>query len=576
MQKLLLATALFTWSLAADRVQGQNYPPPNRLAERLRTLTTQHKSVATLQSLAKSPGGHDVWVLTLSRNPTGSANAASKPALAIVAGVEGSHLAGTELALQVAEKLLAGQNRDSLSRLLDTRTIYILPLVNPDAYAQATGNLKYERSGNGRPTDDDRDGRMDEDGPEDLNGDGLITTIRIEDPTGQFMVSKTESRLLVKADPTKGEQGRYRVITEGVDNDKDGQFNEDGPGGVNLNRNFTYDYEPFKSGTGEFPVSETENRALIDWFYATPNVYAILTFGPSNNLTEPVKFDRSKTTPRILKGWLEKDVAVNEQVSKLYVAAGFKDAPTLPGLRGDFPQWAYLHFGKLSFSTPGWWVPRVEAPKPETPKDTVKTANAPKPVTAPGSPGRPAGADAKPGEGADEIAYLKWAATNNPAAFVDWKPVTHPDFPGQKVEVGGLVPFAKINPPTNLLSEAADRHLSFLVSLTSAMPQLELVHVKTEGTSAGLTRITTDIHNRGLLPTQAELAERVRYLPKIKVSLTVGNGQKILTGRAVQLLREAIPGNGVVQLTWLVSGPGTVTLEATSPSAGTARRTIKL
>ncbi|MCY7349378.1 MAG: M14 family metallopeptidase [Cytophagaceae bacterium] len=570
MRKLLLAATVLTLSFAAKRVQGQGYPPPGRLAERLRTLTTQFKSTATLQSLAKSPGGHDVWVLTLSRTQSGSANSASKPALAIVAGVEGSHLAGTELALQLAEKLLTGQSRDSLARMLDAHTIYILPLINPDAYAQATGTLKYERSGNGRPTDDDRDGRVDEDGPEDLNGDGLITTVRIEDPTGQYMVSKADARLLVKADPTKGEQGRYRLITEGVDNDKDGQHNEDGPGGINLNKNFSYDYDPFKPGTGEFPVSETENRALIDWFYATPSVYAILTFGPSNNLTEPFKFDKSKTTPRIIKGWLEKDVAVNDQVSKLYLAAGLKDAPTLPAQRGDFPQWAYFHFGKLSFSTPGWWVPRVDAPKTEAAKDTAKTG---KPGVPPALPG---GGDTKPGEGSDDVTFLKWASTNNTAAFMDWKPITHPDFPAQKAEVGGLVPFARLNPPANLLAEAADKQLNFIVNLTNAMPQLELVNVKTEVASAGLTRITADLHNRGLLPTQAELAERVRYLPKIKVSLTVGNGQKIITGRPVQLLRETIPGNGVVQLTWLVSGTGNVTLEAASPSAGTARTTIKL
>ncbi len=561
MKKSVLAVVLLVLGLAGVGARGQGYSPPARLTERLRSLNAQHKTSTALQSLAKSPGGNDIWLLTLSRG-----NATQKPALLVVAGVEGSHLAGTELALQVAEKWLT---TDSLTRLLDTRTLYILPALNPDAQAQAATPLKWERSGNSRPTDDDRDGRLDEDGPEDLNGDGLISTIRVEDPTGQFMPSKADARVMVKADPTKGEQGRYRLITEGIDNDKDGQFNEDGPGGITLNRNFSFDHEPFKPGTGEYPVSEPENQALIDWLYTAPNVYAIVTFGPANNLTEPVKFDKQKASARILKGWLEPDAAVNDQVSKLYAGAGLKDAPSLPFQRGDFPQWAYFHFGKLSFSTPGWWIPKAE-----TPKDTAKTANAPKPVAGPGRPG--GGADAKPVEGADEVALLKWAATNNLTAFVEWKPINHPDFPGQKAEVGGLVPFAKLNPPVTQLAEASTKHAAFLATVAKAMPQIELVNVKTEAVSPGLNRITVDLHNQGLLPTQAELAERVQYLPKIKITLSPAKGQRILSGRAVQLHTETIPGNGTVSFSWLVAGAGSVGIEASSPSVGMAKTSVQL
>jgi hypothetical protein len=28
---------------------------------------------------------------------------------------------------------------------------------------------------------------------------------------------------------------------------------------------------------------------------------------------------------------------------------------------GDFAQWAYFHYGRHSFSTPGWWVPKAKA-----------------------------------------------------------------------------------------------------------------------------------------------------------------------------------------------------------------------
>jgi hypothetical protein len=31
--------------------------------------------------------------------------------------------------------------------------------------------------------------------------------------------------------------------------------------------------------------------------------------------------------------------------------------------KGNFAQTAYFHAGRFSFSTPGWWVPKVEAKK---------------------------------------------------------------------------------------------------------------------------------------------------------------------------------------------------------------------
>jgi len=242
----------------------RNYANYAQLTARLRTIAANSGGAATLQSVGKSVGGKDIWLLTVGRG-----QAVEKPALALVAGIEGSHLAGTELAVQMAEKLLSSSN-DSVARLLTTKTLYIFPLVNPDAQEQAFSALKFERSGNGRDTDDDRDGRLNDDPFEDLNRDGLITQVRIEDPTGQYIPSKDDARVLIKADPAKGEVGQYVLISEGIDNDKDGQFNEDGPGGIALDKNFTFDYPFFTPGAGEMPVSEPENRALLDFLYKTP------------------------------------------------------------------------------------------------------------------------------------------------------------------------------------------------------------------------------------------------------------------------------------------------------------------
>ncbi len=560
MRKRFISTLGLALMLGGRLWAQSAYPDQSALTKRLQQINAQHKNLTSLQSIGKTSTGKDLWVLSV-----GQGDARKKPAVVIIANVEGWHLAGTELSLQTAEKLLAQASTDSVSKLLASKTFYFIPSLNPDAAAQFFAKLKYERSGNARITDDDRDGRTNEDGPDDLNGDGFITQIRIEDPEGNYRLSKGDSRVLVKADPSKGEQGRYLVYTEGIDNDKDGEFNEDGEGGIQLNKNFTFDYEPFKPGAGDYPVSEPENRALIDWLYENKNVYALITFGMSNNLTEPNKFDPAKANQRIIKGWQAKDIAINEYVSKLYTGTGLTDAPTLAPGKGDLPTWAYYHFGKFSFSTPGWWMP----------KDTTKAAT--RPATMPASrPGAMPGRGTAPAASEEEVTILKWAATNNIPAFVEWKEIKHPDFPNQKVEVGGMLPFVKWNPPVAMLTPVADKHASFLLSFAKAMPEIEIVHVKTENLSGGLNRITVDVHNKGLMPTHSEIGNRVKYEDRLKVIATPAKNQKIISGRTHQLVRTAIAGNGVEQMTWLVSGTGNFEIEASAGPTGSAKVNVTL
>ncbi|MGM9507835.1 M14 family metallopeptidase [Larkinella sp. GY13] len=537
---VLSCFAVFFQAVAQTPPAGQ-YSSSALLSTRLKTLTSRYGALTNLQSIGKSREGKDVWLLTVGRG-----TAAQKPAIAIVAGVHGAHLAGTELAVQLAEKLLAASGQDSVARLLDTKTFYIFPSVNPDAQEQFVAKPRYERTGNGADTDDDRDGRLNEDPFEDLNKDGLITQIRVEDPTGTFIASKDDPRVLVKADPAKSETGRYLVISEGTDNDKDGAFNEDGAGGVALDKNFTFDYPFFTPGSGEMPVSEPENRALLDFLYKAPNVYAVFTFGPYNNLSEAPKFDRTKTARRIVTGILEKDAPVGDQVSKLYNSqTALKDAPPMPPTKGNFAQTAYYHYGRFSFSTPGWWTPKATASA-----DTTKGKAA-----------------AKPSDN-DDVKFLKWADANNVReVFVNWQPIEHPDFPGRKAEVGGIAPFAKLNPPVSFLNEIADKHLKFMTAFVRQMPVIEVVNLRTESLSGGLTRVTAQVINRGLLPTGSEIGDRVRFVPKMKVELRTGNGQTVVSGRK-RILRSPMAAGESMEVTFLVSGTGRATLEAGNAMTG--------
>ncbi|MCS7019814.1 MAG: M14 family metallopeptidase [Cytophagales bacterium] len=555
--------------LLAGKLQAQaSYQNHEQRSARLRNLAAANSAIASVRSIGKSRGQRDIWLLTLSKG-----DASKKPALLIVAGLEGAHLAGTETAIRMAEKMLANATKDSIAKLLDSKAIYIVPCANPDAQEQWTAKPRYARSENGLDYDNDRDGRLNEDPFEDLNGDGLITMVRIEDPTGTFIAAKEDPRVLVKADPAKGETGKYLLITEGVDNDQDGKFNEDGAGGIHIDKNFTYDYPIFVDGSGDYAASEPETRAISDFLYNSPNIFAVLTFGPNNNLSEAPKFDQAKVSRRIITGVTQKDATAMEQVAKLYNSLGLKDAPAMPQTKGNFSQTAYFHAGRFSFTTPGWWAPKVEAAKDTTKKADATTA--PASSTGGGRAGSGAGSAAANVEN-DEVRFLKWADREKLTdVFVEWKEIKHPDFPDKKAEVGGLAPYAKLNPPVSYLNETADKHVQFVAGLGMQMPEIQIVNLKTESLGNGLNRITLQVVNKGLLPTYADIGDRVRWVKKVKTELFLSNGQSIVSGRKINL-RNALAAGEAEEYSWLISGTGKLTIQAGCPTAGTASTEITL
>jgi hypothetical protein len=277
--------------LACVNVFAQSdYRKFSEISTALKHIQSTHPSNTRLQSLTKTVGGHDIWALSLFKGKP-----ENNPAIAIVGGVDGSHLLSTEMAVNIANNIL-----NNHSEILEHTTFYIFPNMSPNASEQYFASLKYEARGNAKKTDDDRDGKFDEDPFEDLNNDGLITLIRIEDVTGGYVKLKEDERIMVKANTQEGELGNYKVFSEGIDNDKDGAYNEDGKGGIHFNKNLTYNYPYFKPGAGEHPVSEKEHRALLDFLYEQWNIYAILTLGPTNNLSKPLDFNAANAKKRVV------------------------------------------------------------------------------------------------------------------------------------------------------------------------------------------------------------------------------------------------------------------------------------
>ena len=531
---------LLAFGLVLSQGHSQNYSNQAQLSQRLKTLESSYPTWVKLQSLTKTAGGKDIWVLEI-----GGGDRANHPAIAVIGGVEGPHMLSQELAVGFAEKLLGSMQKDSIKNLLSTTAFYVFPSLSPDAAEQYFAQLKYERSANATPTDDDRDGKVNEDPFEDLNNDGLITCVRIEDPAGKWKTHPADDRVLVMANAEKGEQGKYILISEGTDNDKDGKWNEDPGGGIHFNKSLTFDPPYFTPGAGEHPVSEVESRALLDYLYERFNVFAVVSFGPANNLSEAWKFDKSKTSQRIITGIMEGDATVNKMASDLYkkyITA--KDAPIVAPSKGDLSQWAYFHYGRQSFSTPGWWAPKFELPKDSTAAKKFKNNE----------------------DKNTDVDFLRWAEKEALEVFVPWQKINHPDYPGKIAEVGGFKPFVKLNPPFQQVDKLVEGHTQFLISLAGKKPEVDLVNLKKEALENGVTRITITVRNNGLFPAIAEIALNNYWTKQVKITLSASKEQ-ILSGNKITLLPNLGAGESK-ELTWLVQGKDKITIEAGAPQTG--------
>ena len=563
--KLMILSLLACFSIFQLKGQTQ-YSDYKTMSQRVARLATDFPSLCSVKSLVKTAGGKDIWVVTV-----GTGEKDNKPAIAVVGGVDGGYILSRELSLGFAENLLKGSSDPSVKDLLGKITFYVFPDVSPDASEQYFAALKYERNVNTRPTDDDRDFSTNEDPCEDLNKDGYITVIRVSDPSGTLIESEEDKRVLVAADLSKGQKGMYNIFTEGIDNDKDGQFNEDGQGGVNFNKNFTYNYEEFGENAGPHAVSEPESKAVADFLFDHFNIYTTFTFGPQDNLGQPPRSSEraastssggqgagqgtgqfqmgggrgsgsgSRSGDRRITSVMRTDETVIRLVSdKFHEITGIKGAPgAVPTARGNFMDWAYYHYGRYSFGTPGWWI------------TADRTGNA-------------------------EASFLKYAEENKLGdVFVPWAEIKHSDFPDKKVEVGGMKPFVMVNPPADKLPEIITGNYKFIVAVAEMHPELEFLDTNVESLGENIFRVTLKVHNKGIFATCAEVGDMNQWTRIMRISLEPAGGQNLLSGNRVQRMQR-LEGGKTLEFTWLISGKGTLKVNAGALNVGTITKNIEL
>jgi hypothetical protein len=364
-----LATAMATavlWAgttpLHAQDGPDERYLNHDQLTRAVQGLVGSHPNLASVTSFARTDQGRDVWLLTIGNGSTGDLE--ERPALLIVANLEANHLVGSSTALVTAEYLLTryGQD-DEVTRLLDERTVYVLPRMNPDGAELYWSMSGYELPYKPHASAPDRGGMNNREIGRDLNGDGFVTMMRQRHPEGEWMVDPDDPRLLRRANRARAERGEYRVFLEGIDTTMVDAYVPLGSDGVNLNRNFPHEYLYFQPHVGPHQVSEPETRALADFMFERTNIAAVLTFSPYDNLRSPTPESRrppegvAPGPPSQPSNLQAGDRPYFQYVSERFVELTGLRGDGAPGEAGSFAQFAYYQVGVPSFTTPVWAIP---------------------------------------------------------------------------------------------------------------------------------------------------------------------------------------------------------------------------
>ena len=554
---------------AAVELFPKGYLNHQALSAAIQKVAAAKPDRVKLRSIAKSGLGRDVWLVEVGKGDT------AKPALLVVANLEGDHVVGSQVALGLIESLATTPDKEA--GWLDSYRVYIVPRLNPDGAERSLETPAFSERLNLRPIDRDRDGKTNEDGPDDLNGDGLITTIRHKDPkTATLVADEKDPRILHKADPNKSEKPVYAEEPEGIDNDADGLRNEDAPGGVNLNRNWPHKWTEFDLEAGFSPASEPEVLGLIRFALEHPEIAAVWTFGLNDNLVEEPKKPGSTLD--------DADLPIFVELSKLFnksnTAKDDKDKPKggspagkgtpFPGVTTDgaMAEWAYYQFGAVGLASRLWSTPEIPAPPAaEKPKTDEKTK-----------------ADGKPKESAPAIpedGEARWLYWNDKVvggqAFLPFVAFDHPTL--GKVEVGGWKPGVRLNPPAADIAAITVKHLAFLKALGERLPKLAIVEPGAKAKGGGLYEVTALVENTGFLPTALAQGAKTRKAAPVLVKLLPVDKVKILSGKRLEKIESLGGSGGRKDFRWLIQvPPGTksVTVEVSSPKAGRVEATIPL
>jgi murein tripeptide amidase MpaA len=468
----------------------------------------------SLQSIGQSHEGRDIWVVTATRLATGAAP--DKPAFWIDGNIHAAELAASTACLRYLHALEQGYGSDAdITRLLDTRAVYVCPRINPDGAQWALADKpKYIRSST-RPYPFDEE-PVDGLDVEDVDGDGRMLLMRQSDPNGGYKAHPEDARLMIPRDPAESGGQYWRVMPEGRLRNFDGveiRVNREKQG-LDLNRNFPAGWrQEFQQlGAGPYPTSEPEVRAVVDFHVQHRNIGAGVSFHThSGVILRPFTGEADDNMPAE-DLWLYKSFGKKSTEFTGYpnisVFHDFKYHPKQVITGGA--DWIYEHLGEF-FWTVEIWAPVKEAGVEEYHFIDWYREHPPE----------------------DDLKLLRWSDRElDGEGYIDWYAFEHPQL--GPVELGGWNKLKVFrNPPAKYLEREVDRFPKWLTWQALTLPRLEIFRSEVTRLGEDTWKVRLAVHNTGYLPSYVTKRALERKIMRgVVYEIGLPEGAALLTGKA--------------------------------------------
>ncbi|HEX6053248.1 MAG TPA: M14 family metallopeptidase [Gemmatimonadaceae bacterium] len=563
--------------LVAGQMDFKHYHTSEEIEWWMRKWEKDYPDLVELYSVGKTFGGRDIWQMTLTNKKTGKDT--DKPAAFFEGGRHSGEITATESAFYLAWHLLENYGKDvNVKRLLDEKTVYIRPLNNPDGSDMYRLTAQTNRS-SVRPHDSDRDGLLDEDPGEDLDSDGYIRQMRkfVGAGKGDFVKDSLDpsGRLMRRVGENRGD---YEVYPEGIDNDLDGRYNEDGIGGLDLHRNYPENWRPepgrdatgrgwTQLGAGEYPLSEPETRAVVLWVLTHPNIGVANSMDTSvpMHLRGPSTCEQAECMfPTDMK-WYQHFDSVGLSLTK-YPWAGdvyrtYATRGRVTNAQGDTlrpsplfghgPDFGYFYYGVIWYGDELWNGGRE--------RDYDNDG------------------DIEPHE------VLRYCDEEfGGKCFMNWTKSQHPAL--GEVEIGGYNPkFFSQNGPPEVMEKWARNQALFNLYMAQSLPKIEITNatvaaVRGAAKDSATHEVRVTVRNTGRLPTALEQAKRVKIVRPDQLGLRAARGSTTrIAGRSPEFWLNGGETRTVSLRVRVGDKPEdrTVTVRALSTRGGVAEREVK-
>lgn len=547
----------------------------------LKELASAYPFIARLESIGKTPGDRDIWLMEVTNFERGPSE--DKPAVWIDGNTHAGEVTGSMICLKTIEYLLVNYGHEpSVTKLLDEKAFYIVPRIDVDGAEFALKTPYYvlggdNETGGGRwyPLSEEKWKLEKGLYLEDINGDGFIVSMRIKDPDGGWKTSDKDGRIIVEREAGEEKGTFYRVFPEGLilNYDGDKHIKMAPPRwSMNFNRNYPGEWakEETRKGTGPYPLSETETRAVANYIISHPNICLAVTYHTHGGVV--FSHSEDETIPRQDRNLFKIVGSLFEKVTG-YPALSLKSRG---GPGGSFSSYLTLHRGIPCVTVEVW--------------DILGRAGLGNFVERGGFGPRPSGNREE-----QQMKLLEWNDRELEGdAFIDWIEFDHPQL--GKVEIGGWKKkFLTRNPPEKFLEREIDKVMYFPIRCAELLPKLTITNSDIQRTSGKIHKVKVTVSNNGALPTYVmKHAKDIGSTGNVEVTLELDEKMRLIKGNkfdkvdlegylykqiaASRREREIIGIKSNKTLTWIVevSKPGKITIQLSSYRAGKYRTILNI